>query len=329
MKPLTLALGILARAARGAIVPTTYTHFDPDHPPVPLAKVWRWAVADRLRGRRKIAPPGPPAPQAAPDLALLAERTEAPRLTWLGHSACLVQMAGKNVLIDPVLCRSVGGYRRHGAPGLLPDRLPPVDVILVSHSHYDHLDAWTLRRIPRSASVVVPLGLGDFFRKLGYRLVNELAWWDEIDLGKLAVRVVPARHWSRRTPWDTNTSLWCGFVLNGGGATVYHAGDTAQSPFFAQIRRTCPRIDAAFLPIGAYEPAWFMEYHHMNPEQALDAFVELGARRFVPIHWGAFQLTDEALRAPAEWLARAWAERRPEGELWQLAVGESRSLPAP
>ena len=301
----------------------TFTHFDLDHPPVSFSKVFRWAVWDRLRGRRQIEKPGPPAPQVAPDLALLAKPAAAPRLTWLGHSSFLLQVAGRAILFDPVLNTRLVSYKRHGRPGLTLDQLPPIDLILVSHAHYDHLDSWTIKRLPKSASVVVPLGLGDFFRKRGYSAIAELAWWDDFDLGPLRIHLVPARHWSNRTPWDRNTSLWGGFVVEAGGYRIYHAGDTAQSPYFREIGQRFPRIDLALLPIGAYEPAWFMEYHHLNPEQAIVAFEELGARRFVPMHWGTFQLTDEALCAPMARLRKNW---RVNLELFELAVGASRSV---
>jgi len=300
----------------------TFTHCDPDHPPVPLSKVLRWALWDRLRGIRKIADPGPPAPRVAPDLELIGKPAESPRLTWLGHSSFLLQVAGRAILFDPVL-GGLPGFRRGGRPGLELNQLPPIDLILVSHSHYDHLDSWTIKRLPKNATVVVPLGLGDFFRRRGFRAVNELAWWDDFDLGPLRVHLVPARHWSRRTFWDTNTSLWGGFVVEAAGHKIYHAGDSAQSPYFLEIGRRFPAIDLALLPIGAYEPAWFMEYHHMNPEQAIQAFEALGARRFVPMHWGAFQLTDESLCAPIERLRANW---RLNLELFDFAVGQSRSL---
>lgn len=300
----------------------TFTPFDNDHPPVGFTKVFRWAVWDRLRGRRHIDKPGPPAPQVSPDLAQIAIPSEAPRLTWLGHSSFLLQVAGRAILFDPVL-GNVPGYRRHGRPGLKVNELPPIDLVLVSHAHYDHLDSWTLKRLPKNATVVVPLGLGDFFRRLGYRAVNELAWWDDFDLGPLRVHLVPARHWSNRTPWDINTSLWGGFLVEATGHRVYHAGDSSRSPYFREIGRRFPSIDLAMMPIGAYEPAWFMEYHHLNPEQAIEAFEELGARRFVPMHWGTFKLTDESLCAPIERLRRNW---RVNLELFELAVGQSRSL---
>lgn len=301
----------------------TFTHCDPDHPQVPFSRVFRWAVLDRLRGRRQVAKPGPPAPEVEPDLALIAKPAQQPRLTWLGHSSFLLQVAGRAILFDPVLNTRIFSIRRHGRPGLAVGQLPPIDLILVSHAHYDHLDSWTIKQLPKNATVVVPLGLGDFFRRRGFRAVNELAWWDDFEVGPLRVHLVPARHWANRTPWDQNTSLWGGFVVEAGGHRVYHAGDTAKSPYFRDVGRRFPSIDLALLPIGAYEPAWFMEYHHMNPEQAIEAFEQLGARRFVPMHWGTFQLTDESLRAPLERLKKNW---RINHELFELAVGQSRSI---
>jgi L-ascorbate metabolism protein UlaG (beta-lactamase superfamily) len=301
----------------------TFTHFDPGHPRLPFSTIFRWAVIDRLRGRRKIAKPGKPAPQVAPDLELIAKPAEKPRLTWLGHSSFLLQMAGRAILFDPVLGNRALAVKRHGKPGLKIGQLPPIDLILVSHSHYDHLDSWTIKNLPKSATVAAPIGLGDFFRRRGYRAVNELSWWDGFDLGPLRVHLVPARHWSKRSFFDTNTTLWGGFVVEAAGHRVYHAGDSAASPYFAEVGRRFPGIELAMMPIGAYEPGWFMEYNHMTPEQAIEAFEQLGARRFVPMHWGTFQLTDESLCAPIERLKKNW---RVNHELALLAVGESRGF---
>lgn len=301
----------------------TFTNCDPDHPPVTFPRFFRWAIWDRVRGRRRIEKPGPPAPQVKPDLELIAKPAKAPRLTWLGHSSFLLQMAGRNILFDPVFSSRLVTFRRHGRPGLKIAELPPIDLILVSHAHYDHLDAWTIDRLPKSATVVVPLGLGDFFRKRGYRAIGELGWWDGYDLGPLRIHLVPARHWANRSPFDVNTSLWGGFVVEANGYKVYHAGDSSRSPFFREVGQRFPQIDLALLPIGAYEPGWFMEYHHLNPEQAIAAFEDLGARRFVPMHWGTFQLTDESLCAPIERLKKNW---RVNHELFELAVGQSRSI---
>lgn len=286
-------------------------------------------VLDPLRGRRRKAPAGPPAPGGNPDPALAGSREPPDRLTWIGHSSFLAVVAGTTVLIDPIFSRDAGWlYPRHAPPGLRPDQLPEIDLLLVSHSHYDHLDAPSVEALPRSLAVVVPLGLGRWFERRGFTQVRELGWWETAALGKLRVTLVPARHWSRRTPWDTNHSLWGGFVIEGGGTAIYHAGDSGWFDGFAEIGRRFPGLAAAMLPIGAYEPAWFMEPNHLNPEQAGRAFLELGARRMVPMHWGTFQLTDEPLAEPAERLRAWWRKEQPgDGrELALLKLGETRSL---
>ncbi|MEM8931910.1 MAG: MBL fold metallo-hydrolase [Acidobacteriota bacterium] len=311
-----------------------YTDHDPDYRPKDLATVLRWAVWDRLTGRRRIAPPGPGAPWVEIDVERLSREPDGGRVTWLGHASFLVQLGLANVLIDPVLGHRVGPYRRHSPPGIAPTALPPVHALLVTHSHYDHLDAWTVRRLDRSTPVRVPLGLGGFFRRRGFRDVDELDWWQHADLdspgGRLRVTLVPARHWSSRYgSIDLNTSLWGGFVIEGVGRSVYHAGDTGDFDQFARIGELVPDgFDLALLPIGAYEPAWFMEAQHMNPEQAGRAFLTVGARHMIPMHWGAFQLTDEALAEPPERLRRFWhAEDPGDGRaIWFPAVGEARDF---
>jgi L-ascorbate metabolism protein UlaG (beta-lactamase superfamily) len=312
-----------------------FTNPDPADRPHGFGTTFRWGVWDRLTGRRRIAPPGPPAPRVAPDLARVQAPAEEPRLTWIGHSSFLVSLAGRHVLVDPVFGRWIGpaptrriSFPRHGEPGLLPSQLPPLAAVLISHNHYDHLDLPSLRALPAAVPLLVPLGLGRWFRRHGFPAVRELGWWDEIDIGPLAVTFVPARHWSRRTFWDTNRSWWGGFVIAAGGRAVYHAGDSATFPGFAEIGRRFPRLDAALLPIGGYEPRWFMASAHMDPDEAGRAFLATGARCLVPLHWGAFQLTDEPLAEPAARL-RAWWERdgpRDGRVLRVMAVGETVEL---
>ena len=308
----------------------TFTHLDPDHPPHQLATVLRWALLDRLTGKRRIAPPGPGAARVEPDLELLQQPARAPRVTWIGHASFLVQIGRRNLLVDPVMAPRLGlFYPRHVPPGLRIADLPPLDAVLVSHSHYDHLDAWTLRRLPRAPAVVVPLGLGRFFRRRGFTEVHELGWWDRLPFRELVITLTPGRHWSRRTFTDTNHSLWGGFVIEHAESSVYHAGDSAYFPGFAEIGRRFSGLDVALLPIGAYRPAWFMEHSHMNPEQAGRAFLDLGARLLVPMHWGTFQLTDESLAEPAERLCAWWRSNGPADRgLRRLAVGESLDLNA-
>jgi L-ascorbate metabolism protein UlaG (beta-lactamase superfamily) len=289
--------------------------------------VFRWSVLDRLTGRRRVAPPGPPAPRTTIDRVALHRADGSPRVTWIGHASFLGSLSGASFLVDPVFSRRIARLiKRHGEPGLLAADLPPLTALLVTHNHYDHLDAPSVRSLPLDLPVFAPAGLGGWFRRRGFVRVTEMRWWDRARAGPLAVTFVPARHWSRRLIGDTNRSAWGGFVVEGGGVVVYHAGDTGWFDGFERIAARFPSIDLALLPIGAYAPAWFMERHHMNPEQAIDALDALRARAMAPMHWGAFQLTDEPLQEPIERLRRAWALRRPTARLQVLSVGETLAI---
>jgi L-ascorbate metabolism protein UlaG (beta-lactamase superfamily) len=304
-----------------------YANLDPRHVPHGLGAVLRWSFWNRISGARRIAPLGPPAPSVAPDLTAVNDPNGPPRVTWIGHASFLVSLDGVSVLVDPVFSRRIGGViARHGVPGLLPSHLPRIDALLITHNHYDHLDAPSIDALPREVPVLVPEGLGPWFARRRFARVREMRWWDSASAGPLRVTFVPARHWSRRFPWDTNRSWWGGYVVEGEGATLYHAGDSAWFDGFAAIGARFPAIDLAILPVGAYEPAWFMEWHHLNPEQAGEAFQALGARAMIPAHWGTFRLTDEPLSEPADRIARWWEFRKPAGSLHRMAVGETLAL---
>ena len=304
-----------------------YANLDPRHAPHRVRDVFRWSVLDRLTGRRRVAPPGPPATRVPADRDAIHRTDAQSRVTWIGHSSFLVTLQGASFLVDPVFSNRIAYLvPRHGEPGLLADELPALTALLVTHNHYDHLDAPSIRALPRELPVFTAAGLGRWFRRRGFREVTEMLWWERASAGPLTVTFVPARHWSRRVIGDTNRSAWGGFVVEDGRRTVYHAGDTGWFAGFAAIAERFPAIDLALLPIGAYAPAWFMEPHHMNPEQALDALSVLRARAMVPMHWGAFQLTDEPLREPLDRLLAAWTLRRPEARLQLLAVGETASI---
>ncbi len=264
-----------------------------------LADVLRWVVCDRITGKRRASPDRAPVPTVAPDLALLASPPapgEPARITWLGHATFLVQLDGVSLLVDPALAPTIfGGIARNVPPAVPVEKLPAIDAVLVTHSHYDHLDLPTVERV--RAPVVAGLGLESFFGQRGIP-ATELGWWSATDVRGVRVTFVPAQHWSRRRFFDTNRTLWGGFVVEGACATVYHSGDTAWFAGFEEIGTRFARIDAALLPIGAYDPAWFMETQHLNPEQALRAFGDLGARTFVAMHWGTFKLADEPLDEP-------------------------------
>jgi L-ascorbate metabolism protein UlaG (beta-lactamase superfamily) len=322
---LTLAF-VQPRDARGR-----FTNLD-GSTPAGLGTVFRWAVWDRATGKRRSAPDRAPVPHVKSDAARLA-RPPAPgepaRVTWLGHASFLVQLDGVSLLVDPALRGSIfGGIGRNVPPGLEIGELPTVDAVLVSHSHYDHLDLPTLQAV--KAPVIAGLGLERWFRDRQL-FATELGWWQATRVGDVTVTFVPAHHWSRRGPFDTNATLWGGFVIQGRAATVYHAGDSALFDGFREIGARFPAIDVALVPAGAYDPGWFMLRQHMDPEQAVQAFEDLGARLLVPMHWGTFKLADEPLDEPPRRVEAARQRRglAPE-RVRLLAVGETLEVaPAP
>jgi N-acyl-phosphatidylethanolamine-hydrolysing phospholipase D len=260
-------------------------------------------------------------------------------VTWVGHASLLIQLGGMNVLVDPMWSERASpvrfaGPRRWVAPGIAFEELPPLDIVLQSHNHYDHLDDATVRRLARAhpaATWVFPLALGAFARKRGVRgNIIELDWWQEQDVGALRIAATPAMHFSSRGIGDRGDTLWCGFALSqpgGRGGRVYFAGDTGFHPEFGAIGERYGPFDVALLPIGAYEPRWFMRYLHMNPEEAVDAFRSVKARLMVPIHWGTFKLTDEAMDEPPRRARAAWlAAGLPSDGYRQLAHGETLTL---
>ncbi len=233
--------------------------------------------------------------------------------TFVGHSTFLLQFAGGlNVLTDPVWSERVSpvkfaGPRRARPPAIAFDALPAVHIVLVSHGHYDHLDLTTLRRLDERFNPLFLTGLGnhEFLRRHGLRQVQELDWWQSHRFSDLEITFVPAQHWTARSATRRNNTLWGGFWLRAGVLRVYFAGDSGLGRHFAMIRERLGAPDLALLPIGAYEPRWFMREQHMNPEDAVQAHRALGSRRSVAMHFGTFQLTDEAIDQPIIDLAAA------------------------
>ncbi|MFJ6072551.1 MBL fold metallo-hydrolase [Streptomyces sp. NPDC093065] len=250
-------------------------------------------------------------------------------VTWVGHATFVVRLGGLTVLTDPVWSpRIPGAGARLTPPGVAWEELPRVDAVVVSHNHYDHLDAATVRRLPRTTPVFVPAGLGRWFRVRGFVRVTELDWWQEAVLDGVRLACVPARHWSRRGPFDLCRSLWGGWVLTAGRTRVYFAGDTAYGPHFARIGAVFPTISLALMPVGAYAPRALLSHAHVSPEEAVRGCADTGAARMATMHWGTFALSGEPLTEPVERARAAWSEAgRAAEDLWTPAVGEHRELP--
>ncbi len=227
------------------------------------------------------------------------------------------------------------GPRRWVPPPLALEELPRLDLVLVSHNHYDHLDRRTVERLSSLQPEVewmAPLGVGSLLRRFGARRVRECTWWETVGTGEIAVGCAPARHFSGRGFLDRFASLWCGWSIELGGWRVYFAGDTAYHPTFADIARRFGPFDLVLLPVGAYAPRWFMEPVHLTPEEAVHAYRDLrsaaaGRSVMLPIHWGTYKLTDEPMDEPPRRTREAWqAAGLPDDDLWILAQGETRVL---
>jgi len=283
--------------------------FNPGHPDTDrsLGDMLRW----KLREKAAAWPKSVPGRQTVPEA-----RVDGLRITMVGHATVLIQAAGLNLLTDPLWsdrASPVGfaGPRRVTPPGIAFDDLPPIDVVLLSHNHYDHLDMATLVRLHAAHRplIVTPLGNGAIVR----RAVPEARvvtgdWGDRIPLvDDTEVHIVPAHHWSARGMGDRRKALWCGFMLRTRRGQVYFAGDTGygDGAIFRAMRERYGPTDIALLPIGAYAPRWFMAAQHTNPDEAVRIMKDLEARQAIGIHWGSFQLTDEAREEPVALLGQA------------------------
>ena len=262
--------------------------------------------------------------------------------TWVGHSTVLLQLGRLNLLTDPVFSQRAFpvqwlGQRRIMDPAVSLEALPPIDVVLQSHNHYDHLDRHAVEAIADAnpmATWVVPLGLGEGIQRWGARNVVELDWWNHAVIGGVRITATPARHFSGRGIGDRNRTLWCGFALDADEARVFFAGDTAYHPDFSAIGARCGPFDLVMIPIGAYDPRWMMEFVHANPEEAVRIYQDLSAAHpnhqspiMLGIHWGTFRLTIEAIDEPPRRAVARWRELElDEDRLWIARFGETRQL---
>jgi L-ascorbate metabolism protein UlaG (beta-lactamase superfamily) len=301
-------------------------------PPRPLSDLLRWQVAGGKPAWPAWAPsPYSDRPPARVDGAVW-------RISYVGHASLLIQTAGLNMVIDPVWSERASpltfiGPKRVNDPGIVFEALPPIDAVLVSHNHYDHLDLATLSALitPHRPRIIAPLGNDTIMRAYDRAIRAEAADWDErIVLSRdVAVTLLPCRHWSARGPFDRNRALWAAFVIETPAGRIFHVADSGYGDghHFRRARERYGPFRLAILPIGAYEPRWFMRDQHMNPEEAVQALLDSGAELALAHHHGTFHLTDEAIDAPVQALAsaRVAAAVAPErfrvlkpGEVWEF-----------
>ncbi len=289
LSPEQRAVAAPARLANG-----TFANPWADHPPRGLMQVLRWKSGKNSFAERKRRQPD--LPVYANPVGAWDALPEGARVQWLGHATVLVEIDGLTVLIDPIFGRAGPVVPRLVPAPRLPDALPRVDVVLISHGHYDHLDAASCQalyaRFGPDLLFCAPLGMTGSLPK-GAPVV-ELSWYQSVTVRGVDLCFVPAQHWHRRGLSDMNRALWGGWVLRG-SRSLYHSGDTGHFDGFASIGAVFPEIDVAVLPLGAYEPRWFMRQQHMAPEESADAWKSLGARRLLGMHWGTYDLTDEPL----------------------------------
>ena len=326
--------------------------------PFPDLLRWKWdAYWDDLP-----PPPKTATPTQAPDLALIHANAKAgaamqPLVTWIGHATTLVQASGLNVLTDPIFSERASpvqliGPKRQQPPGVAMKDLPPIDVVVISHNHYDHLDRQSVFDLDQRAKAagprgqghtlfLVPLGLKAWFANLGIENVVELDWRDKHTVkgphgGQADFYLMPVQHWSARATYDHSRTLWGGWAVVGDDFRWYFSGDTGYSKDFADTKAffestltnpvsSDPVFDLALLAIGAYEPRWFMAAQHVNPHEAAQIHKDLGAATSIGIHWGTFNLTDEALDQPPLDLAAAKrAHGLAPGEFLLMKIGQSK-----
>jgi N-acyl-phosphatidylethanolamine-hydrolysing phospholipase D len=256
-------------------------------------------------------------------------------LTWIGHATFLIRINGVNILTDPIWSAHTGPLSFIGPPRLVKvpiqiSELPPIDLVVISHNHFDHLDTPTLRQLAEQnpqTHFLVPADNAHILHDVGITRVSELNWGDGWSIGDLTITCLPAQHWSRRTPWDGNQSLWASWSVQSPDRHLYFAGDTAYQTHFKAIKDALGSPDIALLPIGAYQPVAMMKPSHLDPEEAVQAGLDLGARTIVSMHYGTYDLSDEPIdEPPLRFSQAAETAGYSRADTWNLAIGESRSL---
>lgn len=276
-------------------------------------------------------------PLAENDPSFLRSNSNKTTLTWIGHATMLIQLHGKNILTDPQFSDRASpvqwaGPKRVVPPGIAMADMPEIDIVFISHDHYDSLDVRTVRQLRfrsggERTTFFVPLGLKEWFLNLGITNVIEMDWWEEREFDGLRIIATPMQHWGKRSPFSRNDHLWASWVMIADDFRFYFGGDTGYSPHFKETGDRFGPFDLAALPIGAYEPRWFMKDHHINPEEAVQAHLDLHSNKSVAMHWGTFMLTDEPLDEPPVMLKKAMDEKGiPENEFLVLQHGQTVTI---
>ncbi len=314
---------------------TGFRNPEPDFEEKKLKDLIKWGLIDRLKGNRPVKPE-----QYSFRIDYQRDRFmkahQSPfALTWVGHSSFLITINGINILTDPIWsdrCSPVQfiGPKRYVDPGIPFDDLPKIDIVLISHDHYDHLDVRTIKRLGNKPKYFIPLNLSTFFSKIGITNLSEHDWWSGDTFMNLRIISTPAQHFSGRTWTGRHKTLWCGWVIETPDFKMYFAGDSGYFSGFREIGRRFGSFDLALIPIGAYLPRWFMRPVHLSPGEAVQAYLDVNARYFIATHWGTFDLADEPLDDPAVKLKEEVLKRGLNLELfWTLQHGESRVLNLP
>jgi N-acyl-phosphatidylethanolamine-hydrolysing phospholipase D len=254
------------------------------------------------------------------------------QITWLGHDTFLIQVAGLNILTDPIFSERASPFSFIGPKRLVPfplqpEDLPPIQAVLISHNHYDHLDLATVKKLGNKVRYFVPLGLSRWFEGVGLTNVTEMDWWQSADFPPIRLHCVPAQHFSMRTPFDVNKVLWAGWVLATPAGHIFFAGDTGYSPDFREIGQRLGPMRLALIPIGGYMPRWFMQPMHLNPLEAVLVHQDVQSQQSIGMHWGTFKLTEESPAEPPLFLAKVIQEKNLSLDKFiTLKIGETRVL---
>ena len=310
--------------------------FRNNYPHDPKQSFWLWKWEQMKHGVPEPPPGGWRIPHVKTDARALRANGSEPSVTWIGHSAFLLQLGGVNILLDPQFSERASPVGFAGPRRIVPlpieiEELPSVDVVAISHNHYDHLDAPSVRRLAAAhpgALFLVPLGLKAWFAGEGIERVEEHDWWQGREVRGVRFTLVPVQHWSKRTLWDGNRTLWGGWAVEGAALKVIHTGDLGYSRDARDIGERLGPFDLALIPIGAYAPRWFMKTMHVDVPEALQVRDDLRARRAIGMHWGTFEhLTDEPLDEPPRELARQRAAKGLAAEDFDvMKVGETRRI---